>query len=197
MVPESTANAPYTRCFQISGSSYELVKIDVLYNTPPVMSSNCLLCTPTLDQNYRDRQVEEKRAKDQLDWATFRLNTFKEAAKTRDWTLECIESVREAEEQRQSAADIYKARARELRHAAAEIQHYICVATEGNETSLGGSHPRFYYGPITTEERSAVVLSARQRPIYKASDRPEYIIDWKAEPRGSRRMLFFPPVATT
>lgn len=167
------------------------IRIDTLYNTAPVPSGACVLCTPVLNNDYKEKLESSKWADNALDAASLELENVTTHAQNLGWTWACLQLVNYTQmvlDQKTAAAVLG---AQELDTAYSRIQDSIRANIELSEESLNSDRPVFYYGPRVTSETSIPELNAPGQATPDAPAYPEHIIDWLVASNGTRQIYIW------
>lgn len=164
------------------------IEIDILLNTSLTGATQCVLCTPLLDENYHGKLTLLEEAGKDLNLATLTLERAQEHAEKLNWIPSCTRKVQLREADQQKAEKAVQARSHDVTLAYRRIQDSIQATIELSENTPDCKSPVFYYGPIDVLEQAIHGLDAPVKLGFDASAYKEYIVDW-SEPSNGRKQI--------
>lgn len=169
-------HAAYTRCFDTAPE--DMPVIDILYDTDKIHPMECILCTPGVDPDYKQKAELVLQAQGKSQTAT---SDSSQAMSIQGQFTQMTTWVEEQDKFRKLTRDRDKA------HAA--IVEAVRKSAEPDWFSLDAIHPRFYYGPTATTELS--MPKHRRTHLLNAERYKKRIRDWSSMKGFS--MQFHPP----
>lgn len=186
----------YTRYFKLNTGNDDVINIDVLFSGETVDAYKCLLCTPTLDQRYREKKQQydaEGGRKDTL----FRLNAFRRRLSIirlkRQDSRECVHRVLQIEDQLTASQLLSQQCDDELSELYSELSQAVASLTMCyRREDMIDTVPRFYYGPVGSVEVSKYQGYIRHPNVLaadcKAFGNDEGICDWSLPALGQKQI---------
>lgn len=164
------------------------IEIDTLHNTLPIDATECVLCTPAIDENYHEKLSLLEMAGEDLKLATVTLERAQEHAEKLNWIPSCTRKVQFRGADQQKAEKAVETRNQAVTLAYEQIQDSVQATTVLSENALDSETPVFYYGPTDVLEQAIHGLDAPVKILFDASTYMEHIVDW-SEPSNGRKEI--------